>query len=399
MRRPGCTFHDTDYTFLDILRCNRYADCVRSTKARRDGEQGRTGEAPSRATTVRIGGSLAIPAVLRSLGCNPAAVLAEAGFDLKLFDDADNRVSFAARNHLMAHCAARTGCPHFGLLVGQQGGLHDLGLLGLLVKYSPDVGTALRSLVRHTHLHVRGAATTLAAEGAWAALGYEMHQPWSEATDHVGDGAMATMFNVMRTLCGPDWKAAEVRLAHREPEDAGPFRRFFQAPLRFDAEQNALAFSADWLNRRLPDVDSGLRRLLQKQIDAMEARYGDDFPGQVRSVLRTALVTGDARADRVAALFSMHARTLNRHLLAAGTGFRELLDECRFEIARQMLEHSTMEVSQIAALLDYANASAFTRAFRRWSATTPARGRAARGRPARGSQRLSAHPSLRPSAV
>jgi AraC-like DNA-binding protein len=46
--------------------------------------------------------------------------------------------------------------------------------------------------------------------------------------------------------------------------------------------------------------------------------------------------------------------------------------QSRFEIARQMLEGSAMEVNQIATLLDYADASAFTRAFRRWSGTTPA---------------------------
>ena len=39
-----------------------------------------------------------------------------------------------------------------------------------------------------------------------------------------------------------------------------------------------------------------------------------------------------------------------------------------------------MEVRQIAAALDYADASAFTRAFRRWSGTTPARWRARRAR-------------------
>ena len=75
-------------------------------------------------------------------------------------------------------------------------------------------------------------------------------------------------------------------------------------------------------------------------------------------------------------------RTLYRRLDAFGVGFRELVDEGRFEIARQMLGDSAMDVSQIAALLDYADASAFTRAFRRWSGTTPARWRATRGRAA-----------------
>ena len=76
----------------------------------------------------------------------------------------------------------------------------------------------------------------------------------------------------------------------------------------------------------------------------------------------------------------MHSRTLSRRLHASGTSFQELVDEGRFEIARQTLEDSVMPVRQIAAMLDYADASAFTRAFRRWSDTTPAQWRATRDR-------------------
>jgi AraC-like DNA-binding protein len=328
--------------------------------------------------TVRVGGSIGIPEVLRSLGADPAEVLAEAGFELDLFKDPDLRVSYAARGRLLRHCVARTGCPHFGLLVGQRGGLHSLGLLGLLVKYSPDVRTALRGLVRHGHLQVRGASVTLAEDGHSASLGYDIYEPQVMASAQNGDGAVATMFNIMRTLCGADWKPFELRFAHRRPEDVGPFKRFFQAPLVFDADHYAVVFSADWLHRPLASDDPELRRLLQKQVDALEEVHGDDFPQQVRSVLRTALLTGHAKADQVAALFAVHPRTLHRRLNAFGTGYQEMVDACRFQIATQMLEDSAQEIGQIAAMLDYANASAFTRAFRRWSGTTPADWRASR---------------------
>jgi AraC-like DNA-binding protein len=298
--------------------------------------------------------------------------------DLKLFDDPDNLISYAARGRLLSRCVARTGCKHFGLLLGQHGRLSSLGLVGFLVQHSPDVGTALNSLVRYLHLHVRGAVPTLSVHGNSATLGYDIHEPQVEATDQIGDGAVAVMFNIMRSLCGPDWKPIEALFAHRQPEDLGPFRQFFRAPLRFDAEQNALVFSAAWLNHRLSAADPELRRLLQKQIDALDARHRDDFPAQVRSVLRSALLTGHAKADQVAALFSIHSRTLSRRINAFGTSFQDLVDEGRFEIARQMLEDSAMQVSQIAAALDYADASAFTRAFRRWSGTTPADWRATR---------------------
>ena len=328
---------------------------------------------------VRIATAKAIPGLLRTLGANPEEVLGELGYDLKLFDDAERRISVAARNRIVSHCATRTSCPHFGLLIGQRNGLHSFGLVGLLVRYSPDVGTALCSLVRYLHLHVQAATVSLAVHGHSAMLTWQVHQPGSEAVDHVGDAAVATLHNIMRELCSPDWRPAEVWFPHRRPADVGPFRRFFRVPLRFDAEQFALLFSAGYLKHRLPAVDDELRRLLQKQIQLLEDRHHDDLPAQVRSLLHTALITGQSKADQVAALLGMHSRTLNRRLNAFGLGFQQLVEETRFEIARQMLEYSAKEIGEISESLGYAAPGVFTRAFRRWSGTTPAQWRAARG--------------------
>jgi AraC-like DNA-binding protein len=317
----------------------------------------------------------AIPEVLRALGVNPAEVLAEAGLERSLFDDGDNTISYAARGHLFGLCVARTGCGHFGLLVGQRGGLSSLGLVGFLVQQSQTVGTALRNLVRYSHLHVRGAATNLAVRDGSAILGYAAYQARIEAADQVGDGAMAMGLNIMRELCGPEWKPTEVLFAHREPEDVRPFRQFFRAPLRFDAGQYALVFSDSWLNRRPPRIDPELRHLLQKQVDELDARYREDFPEQLRRVLRSALPTGHATESQIAALFALHPRTLHRRLSSFGTSFRDLVAESRYEYARQMLRDSRMSMGQIAEMLGYSEPSAFTRAFRRWSGTSPGRWR------------------------
>jgi AraC-like DNA-binding protein len=332
---------------------------------------------------VRVGPILPLPEVLRALGADPARVLLEAEVDPELFDDPDNLISYAARSRLLSHCADATGCRHFTHLLCQQAGLHSLGLVGLLVKYSPDVGTALRSLVRHLHIHGRGGAVGLMLDRDTATFSFGVHQARHESTEQVGDGAVTTMFNVMRSLCGPTWRPVEVRFAHRKPQDDEPYRSYFQAALRFDSEQYALVFPARWLGCPLPEADLDLRRLLQKQIDAIEAEHGDDLPARVRSVLRTALLTSQAGVEQIAALFSMHSRTMNRRLQTFGTSFRRLVAESRFEIARQLLESSTLDVSQIAEILDYSDASAFTRAFRLWSNTTPAQWRSDRRAAAR----------------
>ena len=75
----------------------------------------------------------------------------------------------------------------------------------------------------------------------------------------------------------------------------------------------------------------------------------------------------------------MHSHTLSRRLEGFGTGFHDLVDECRFEIARQMLENTALSVADIGTSLGYSRSSAFIRAFRRWSGTTPAQWRATAG--------------------
>ncbi len=336
----------------------------------------KTPPATPRDPIIRIGAVAGVPGVIRSLGLDPAQVLAEAGFDLSLFDDPNNPISFAARSRLIARCAALTDCPHFGLLVGAQGGLQSLGLVGLFAEYSPDVGTALRSLVRFFHHHLRGASIDVVVDGALAIFDYTIYQPGTEATGQVGAGAMAGAVNIMRGLCGADWNPGEVMLAHRRPADVEPYRRIFRAPIRFDAEQNALIFPASWLSHRLAEREPAIRRLLQEKIDALEAQFRDEFPEQLRRVLRVALLTDRTSIEDIAALFSMQPRTLNRRLNAFGLSFQDLVDEGRYEIARQALVDTDMNVGHVAALLDYSDASSFMRAFQRWSGTTPNQWRA-----------------------
>jgi len=333
---------------------------------------------PVRNATVSVAGPAAIPAVLRNFGHDPSEILLEAGLDRTLFDDSDNLIPLSGLGRLLAICVARTSCEEFGLLVGQRAGLHSLRLAGLLARYAPDVGTSLQRLAEYMHLHHGGTLSVERSAAGTATLSYDIHQPNVPSTDQIGDGTLAVLFNILRELCGPDWRPIEVHLSRGRPGNLEPYEALFRAPLRFGTGPNAIVFSSVWLGRRLPELDAELQRLIKRQLDEIEARHGDSFPDQVRSVLRAALLTQHASADEVAALFSMHSRTLNRRLRKFDTSFRDLVDEVRYEISRQILNGTWLDVAEIASALGYADASAFTRAFRRWSGTTPGAWRAGR---------------------
>lgn len=340
---------------------------------------------------MRVGVLTEAPALLRGFGVDHAEALMRAGLAQTLLDDPDNLVPYRARGRLLSVCAAITRCEHFGLLVGQQGRLSHLGLVGYLVQHSPDVGAALRNLERYLHLHVRGGAPRLIIHDNVAILAYDIYEPHVEGREQIEDAAVAFVCNILRSLCGADWTPAEALFAHRKPNDARPFSRFFRCPLRFDAGENGISFPADWLARPLPAADVELRRLLQRQVDALDAGRGATLPDRVRSILRTAILTRHGAVEDIASMLSMHSRTLHRRLAAFGVTFKGLADQTRFEIAQRMLHDTTTPVSQIAEALDYADASAFTRAFRRWTKTTPAAWRAA-------ADGRKAGPRIRPTA-
>lgn len=96
----------------------------------------------------------------------------------------------------------------------------------------------------------------------------------------------------------------------------------------------------------------------------------------VRRLLRKRPLRGLCSAEEVAGLLAMHRRTLSRHLNVEGTGFREIVNEVRFEVACRLLRGTDFSSAQIASALGYSEASAFTRAFRRWSGQTPGAWRA-----------------------
>lgn len=93
--------------------------------------------------------------------------------------------------------------------------------------------------------------------------------------------------------------------------------------------------------------------------------------GDVRVLITQQLPDG-APMGAVAAELGLTERSLRRRLSAEGTSYQALLDEVRSALARSLLGgRATIPVADVAARLGYADAAAFTHAFRRWTGTTP----------------------------
>lgn len=326
--------------------------------------------APGEAT-FRVGPLTNLASLLLSLGCDPGPVFSRAGFSLEEFQDPDHTLPYVQASRLLADCVEISGCDHLGLLLGQLAGPSHLGMVGFLMRAAATTEQALLALVENLDLHERGSSITLDIGPEYSSLEFSLQIPGVSAVDQIHDLATVMMYKSMRALCGEDWIASAVRIARREPEDLTPYRRFFRTAVYFDATECAVTFQNGCLKQKPPSADKLLYKYLEQEARSQHGLQHQEILKELPAVLRRGLLTEQFTASQVADAFGMQERTLHRRLRAAGTSFRQELDQARMSISQQLLGSTSLPVCDIANAMGYADSSGFIRAFQRWSGTSP----------------------------
>jgi AraC-like DNA-binding protein len=312
-----------------------------------------------------------LPEVLSRFGIPWEPVLEAEGLTLAAIQDPERSVSFSAMDRISGECYRLTRCPHVGLLLAQRVNLQSFGIAGRLARNAPSVGDALQELAAHFALHDTGGLISFELHPGKVTLSYGLYITGLRNIDQIYDFCVVAMCNILRQLCGADWKADVVQLPRRRPADVRPYREILGAPLRFDSVQAGAQFPQDWLSRPVVDADPFLHALLVDRARAALRVQDPLLCDDVRRTIRLLLMADQCSREAVARRLGMHPRTLGRRLQQCGTTFQDLLDETRLEVARQLLRGTRSSVARIASSLGYHDPTVFTRAFRRWTGTTP----------------------------
>ena len=177
-----------------------------------------------------------------------------------------------------------------------------------------------------------------------------------------------------RILSGSAPGTQEVTFKHAAPRNVAPFQRFFDCPLRFDADDYAFVVDGALLDQPLSTSNPIMLEMLEhrarKAVEALPAI--DDFVELVRERIEAELPNGNTNARSVAEHLGISQRTLHRRLQAEATSYQELLDKVRCRLAQRHLASRKHTINEVAALVGFAQPSAFHRAFKGWTGDTPA---------------------------
>jgi AraC-like DNA-binding protein len=316
----------------------------------------------------------AICRALDAAGCDSAALLAEAGFDLKSLDGPNARCPLTHTERLWRISVAATRDPAFGIKVASHIKQTTFHALSYGLSASSTLKEAFERVQRYCHV------ASDAIEYEFSRRGEEYHfviEPAAGVADESVDALVAAHLRMCRSLIGHDYSPLRIEFRRARPARIEDFQSLLRAPLHFGAARTRLVFDCDAIERPLDGGNPELAR----QHDAIALEYlaqieHDNIQWRVRDVVTQRLSKGEPSQEDVAELLNMSARTLQRKLGDCGITYREILDETRRVLALAYLSAPRHTVSEVTYLLGFSAGSSFTRAFRRWTGQSPSGWRA-----------------------
>lgn len=274
---------------------------------------------------------------------------------------------------LFETAALALGDPLLGLKLGLAVRPADLGPLGLLFTAAPTPRAALSRFSELLAALQGGSQAALQRKGEFTAWTYRIDDSaiWPRRQD--SEFSTAAIQGLLRAIAGPALRATEVQFEHDAPVSTSMHQRIFNATVRFGQPANRLIFANAALDRKLPSADPGLALVLERHVaDLMREPEADENLVQaVRRLISAQLGQEKITIETLAAGLGLSPRTLQRRLGEAGTSVRQLLREHRLAMADLRMNSSSLSQSAIAEALGYADGTAFWRAFKSWTSTTP----------------------------
>jgi AraC-like DNA-binding protein len=303
-----------------------------------------------------------------------SAVLASVGLDANAALDPKHMLDehdYYGMIELMAEQMDITPLP---LIVGEGMRPDEYGALGLAWKAAPNLLGSFSRVARYWRLWT--SYTQYEMEETGRGMLFVQRR---EGIRRLGlrisvEATMASGVSLSRQVSTRPFSPIEVYFQHPAPKTIEHHEAYFDCPVYFGADKDAMLLSHQSLSE--PNIlgDEGITAFLDSHLDQELAQIDDTpaLPAQTKGEIARALSEGLPKMGDIARRLGLSARSFHRRLAEHGLSFQTLTEDTRREIATAMLQDDRYSLSEIAFLTGYSEQSAFNRAFKRWMGVTPA---------------------------
>lgn len=279
---------------------------------------------------------------------------------------------------LWTEAIVSTGNAAFGLHIGHTNNPAIFGVLGYLMQSCRNIKDAYSEVVKYQQT-VSGWISYDVVFGKELELIFKVHPLWEEASPETArqgvEMAIGGVLNYFYILTGTKRYPLRAELAYQSPLPRSEYEQMLKCPVSFGKAQNRVIFEGALAEMPLISADESLYASFAKILRDKCTSSGQSarFSEQVKTVITRDFGGKIPSLEIIAAHMNVSDRSFQRRLQQDGESYRSLAAEMKKELAVNLLQNTDATVHAISEVLGYAEASAFHRAFKNWTQTSPVR--------------------------
>jgi AraC-like DNA-binding protein len=334
--------------------------------------------APDHSAQIRVSAVLlgALLDVLQQRGVAAEALLG-CSFEALPGGPADQSLSIAGFQALLARAIELTGEPALGLSCGLHARDASFGLMAPLASYAPTLRHALAVVTQFQPLVMDGARMQLSEFPSSARLRIDLASGGALARSFV-ELIVAGLVRMLRAFGCTRTDIHAVCFEHPHPAHYHAYAHAFCGAERFSQRFTGVEFASDVLDRPHLHRQAELHALMLTQAERSLQRLSRPrtCAERVHALLSNREPAKFPDMKQAARELGVSVRSLRRRLEEEGTSYRQLTQVLLHEAACCMLRNPNQTLQSVAYALGFSDPTAFHRAFQRWSKLTPAAYRA-----------------------
>ena len=264
----------------------------------------------------------------------------------------------------------------FGLHFGESLQVAALGVVGELIRHSQTIGEALTQAAAFSHLitdlltmevnntgqavTIRFIPTTM-SQASSPQVFRQMMAFFMAFTLHEVDGLILQKI-----------QPTSVKIPV-EKSDLAEYERVLRCQSILHAADYEMEFESRYWEEPILTADYDLQAVLLRKVSALDEVFNNkkSLSERINNFLLANAYLGVPTLDAIAANLNVSSRSLQRKLQEEGVTYQQLTDSIRKSLALHYLQAGQHPVKEVSYILGYNELSAFNRAFRRWTGTTP----------------------------
>ena len=309
--------------------------------------------------------------VMQAQGFSVTDCLEGTGIKQRQLEQMDQGISLEQEYAFYQRLLRLSKMPLLGLQLGKAYRLENYGMLGYAILSASTLGDALSIARDFGPLSFSHFQLDYELAGQEARIIMRCNKPLDGPLLQLyEDRDCSAIIYGTRTALNADFPVQRIELMH-PADDRQRYEGFFGCPVSFGHSQMTIVVPSTILNQPMPLRDPetseycrqqcqqllnklNLKQRLSQRVILLLQEHDQDFPD----------------LNSVCAYLGFSERSFRRKLAEEGYRFQELLNEVRFEKAKQLLEQG-LSLEEIAARLGYSEAGNFSHAFKRWSGLSP----------------------------